>query len=57
MKLRPEFDPKKFLDQVPREDSSGVPFAAWKRRVMAKQLAERAQLEQDRLNAVGGAAA
>ena len=52
IELRPEFDPKKFLGQVPQADSSGVPFAAWKRRVMAKQLAEQAQREHDRLNTV-----
>ena len=47
VELREEFNPKKYLDLVPIADSSGAVFPPWKRKVMAKQMAEQAQIAED----------
>ena len=45
--LREEFSPKAFLSQAPKANASGTEVPAWKRLIIARQLAERAQKEAD----------
>ena len=47
VKLRDEFEPTNFLEQVPANDKAGKPLPSWKRLLVARQLAERAQKEHD----------
>ncbi|XP_035828393.1 espin [Aplysia californica] len=41
--LTGEFDPKNFLDKVEKIDSTGRPIPEWRRQVLAKHAAEKAQ--------------
>ena len=42
-----EFNPKHFLADTPTHDSSGMEIPAWKRHIMARQIAEKAQVEAE----------
>jgi hypothetical protein len=44
--LTDDYMPQKFLDKVPEVDTTGRPMPQWKRLLIAKQLAEKAQLEE-----------
>lgn len=39
------FDPKNFLDQVPKVNSSGNQIPEWKRLMVAKTVAQKAEEE------------
>ncbi|KAH9504381.1 hypothetical protein Btru_063450, partial [Bulinus truncatus] len=45
--LSGQFDPKNFLDQVEKVDSSGLVIPEWRRQVLAKHAAEKAQKEYE----------
>ncbi len=45
--MLPEFDPQKFMEHVPEKDSSGYEMPPWKRHIVARQLAEKAQRDAD----------
>lgn len=37
-----EYDPKHYINKVPDVDSAGIPYPAWKKQLLARQLAEKA---------------
>ncbi|CAL1531045.1 unnamed protein product [Lymnaea stagnalis] len=43
--LTGQFDPKNFLDQIEKVDSTGLVIPEWRRQVLAKHAAEKAQKE------------
>ena len=43
--LTGEYDPKNFLDKVPEKDTSGKDIPPWKKLIVARQLAEKAMVE------------
>lgn len=45
--LKGDFDPKNFLDQVPENDASGKPYPAWKKQLLARQIADKAKIEAE----------
>lgn len=45
--LTVDFHPSKFLEQVPAVDNTGCEVPAWKRGLLAKQLATKAQREAE----------
>ncbi|KAK0063803.1 espin, partial [Biomphalaria pfeifferi] len=45
--LTGQFDPKNFLDQIEKVDASGLVIPEWRRQVLAKHAAEKAQKEYE----------
>ena len=48
-----DFDPKNFVDQVAATDSNGIEIPMWKRVILARQMAEKAQKEAEEKKKVG----